>query len=464
MSASLKLKPKADKEASNMNTQPPSQQSSSPGMAQGNSNVKPQISLERARLPTFSGDMRDYYHWKSEWEDLQELGNPHGTECIIRFHLLNSLHEKVKKDLVLTCCESADEMFKLLDRKYGNKAKIVLLITNEVQALPPVRGNNPRRTIVLIQAVERALYNLQILGEEDAVKDRVVAQSIESKLPSSLKKEWIMHKTVPENRFSPLDHFDCLLKFLKKQEEILEELDQLEQSPVDKGPVEKGAADNPDKRGRKAFTKSTAGQRDDHPSCTVCGDESHAGKLFACKVFREQDLSSKRAHLKKLGLCSKCLRPHPKDGKGCTPRYLCPKADCRKGGVLDHNYLLCPKPPITKKDSSSEEQSTVKFGGKKLGLTNKQEEFLAEPTLEQREKYKNASSNKASSTVCAQTGDGLPEHPVVMMLMEVTTNSGCLIGTLIDLASDTNYITNEAADCLNYAVRTSGLLSMELGG
>lgn len=124
---------------------------------------------------------------------------------IKKFHLLNSLHERVKKDIVLSSCGSADDVFRLLDSKYGNKAKIV---TNDVQSLPPIKGNNPRRTIELIQAVERALCNLQILGEEDVVKNRVVAQSIESKLPSSLKKEWIMHKTDPANGFSPLDHFD----------------------------------------------------------------------------------------------------------------------------------------------------------------------------------------------------------------------------------------------------------------
>ena len=97
--------------------------------------------------------------------------------------------------------------------------------------------------------MERALCNLQILGEEDAVKNRVVAHSLESKLPSSLKREWILHKTDPANRFSQLNHFDCLLIFLKKQEKILEELDQLEPSPADNGPLEKGAADYPYKGG-----------------------------------------------------------------------------------------------------------------------------------------------------------------------------------------------------------------------
>lgn len=138
--------------------------------------------------------------------------------------------EKVKKDLVLSSCESAGDVFRLLDNQYGNKKKIVLMISNEVHSLPPIKGNNPRWTIELIQAVERALCNLQIFGEKDIIKNRVAAQFLESKVSSSLKKEWIIHKTNPANMFCPLNHFDCLLKFRKRQKEILEELDHLEMS------------------------------------------------------------------------------------------------------------------------------------------------------------------------------------------------------------------------------------------
>lgn len=82
--------------------------------------------------------------------------------------------------------------------------------------------------------MERALSNLVILREEEVIKNRWVAQSLESKLPSSLKEKWIAHKTESVNGFAPHDHFDCLLRFLKKQEAILEELDQLEASPREK--------------------------------------------------------------------------------------------------------------------------------------------------------------------------------------------------------------------------------------
>lgn len=430
------------------------------GIYSGTYNVRPLISLERARLPMFSGNMRDYYRWKAEWEDLQLLGNPHGLENVKKFHLLGSLDEKVKRDLVLSSCGSADDVFRLLDNKYGNKPKIVLLISKEVQGLPPIKGNQPRKTIELIQAVERALRDLQVLGEEDAVKNRVVAQSIESKLPDSLKEKWLTHKNDPASGFSSRNHFDCLLQYLKRQEDILEQLDQLQPCP----------ADNPErdktKERYKAFTKATSRntQKDSQlNSCIACGDDEHAGRLFACKVFKKLNLSSKKAQLKKAGACFKCLRLHGEDGS-CTQKYLCSKDDCRKGGSSDHNYLLCPKPQIKKKDKKSGEQSDVKVEKRGLGLTDKQEELLAKLSPELKAEFKEAFSNKVSTTVCTSTGSEPKEYPVVMMLLEVTTNSGQLVGTLIDLASDTNYISNEAAERLKLNGENIKLIVQGVGG
>lgn len=462
MTADLQPKPNPDQAATPITATQSTQPTQLP--SQLHTELKPQISLQRARLPTFSGDIKDYYCWKAEWEDLQELGNPHGADCIKKFHLLNSLTEDIKKDLVLSSCKSANDVFKLLDNKYGNKAKIVLLIANEVQSLPPVEGDNPRKTIKLIQSVERALCRLQVLNEEDALKNRIIAQSLESKLPTSLKKEWIMYKTDPANDFNSLSHFDHLLTFLKKQEGILEELDQLELSPADNSPGEKGSTGDSVKGAKKAFTKSTRWEEGDHPNCIVCGDDSHAGRLYACKTFREEDIPAKMAHVKKLGSCAQCLRFHPKNGKGCTLQFLCPKADCRKGVMSDHHYLLCPNPLTSTENGNREGPSTSRAGGIKLGLTVKQEEFLAELTPEQREKYKEAFSNKVRSTVCTNSRTGHSEDPVVMMLLNVTTNSGNLIGTLIDLASDTNYITHTAAERLGLSGEEIKLIVHGVGG
>lgn len=51
-----------------------------------------------------------------------------------------------------------------------------------------------------------------------------------------------------------------------------------------------------------------------------------------------------------------------------------------------------------------------------------------------------------------------------MMLLIATTNSGHMIGTLIDLASDTNYITNEAAERLGLCGEGIKLIVQGIGG
>lgn len=106
--------------------------------------AKPQVSLERTRLPVFSGDMTQYHPWKTEWAELELLGNPLRTAGVTRFHLLASLSEKVKRHLVLSSCATADEIFRCLHNCFGNKARIVLKIAEDVENLSPVKGNNPR--------------------------------------------------------------------------------------------------------------------------------------------------------------------------------------------------------------------------------------------------------------------------------------------------------------------------------
>lgn len=51
-----------------------------------------------------------------------------------------------------------------------------------------------------------------------------------------------------------------------------------------------------------------------------------------------------------------------------------------------------------------------------------------------------------------------------MMLLEVVANAGQKVGTLIDLASDTNYITHKAASRLNLRSEDITLIVHGVGG
>lgn len=71
------------------------------------------------------------------------------------------------------------------------------------------------------------------------------------------------------------------------------------------------------------------------------------------------------------------------------------------------------------------------------------------------DKCRRAFTNITAITNCAEKNqlrlmeaNGFEELPVIMMLLEVTSNAGQKIGTLFDLASDTNYITHRATERL----------------
>lgn len=70
----------------------------------------------------------------------------------------------------------------------------------------------------LIQAVEKALWDLSDLGDIGAIKNPLVTRSIESKLPESLKKEWLVYVADQSNGVTSDKRFDFLLAFLKQQE------------------------------------------------------------------------------------------------------------------------------------------------------------------------------------------------------------------------------------------------------
>ncbi|KAK7879276.1 hypothetical protein WMY93_033942 [Mugilogobius chulae] len=329
-------------------------------------------------------------------------------------------------------------MFRVLENRYGNKSTIALEIIEELERIPVLRANQPRRVIELIQAVEKALADLTELGNTGAIKNPLVTKSIESKLPDVIKRDWLVFMVNSANGVTPDNHFESLLKFLKTQEEIMEKLEQLGVSEkIDKDKTEKKFEK------RHAFTRSTRKNQ----GCIVCGDLRHGDKIFFCRQFKAMNVTEKLSILKKLGACKKCLGSHEEDDE-CTNTYLCRNKDCKKGSSSDHHFFLCPKGEFKRSEADKNRR--------KCKLTEEQEKFMAELSPEMAEKCRRAFSNMAASTNNTESETnglmeayGLKEPPVILMLLEVTANAGQKVGTLIDLASDTNYITHRAAERLN---------------
>ncbi|XP_048836046.1 uncharacterized protein LOC125711305 [Brienomyrus brachyistius] len=417
----------------------------------------PVVKIKPTTLPVFQGSKREFHRWRKDWESLQRQGEPTGSPEVLKIQLLESVSETIAKELRLSTYTTAADMFRVLDNRYGNKSTITVEILEELDNMPPVKGNQPRKVIDLIQSVEKALADLTELGNVGAMKNPLVIKSIESKLPDFIKRDWLMFLVNPENNVTADTHFDMLLKFLKNQEEILERLEQLK--IVDK-------IDKPEKRHERKTASTRATKKEVDEGCGVCGDRGHSKKVFFCKKFKALKLSEKKSVLKKLGACSKCLGYHDDDGY-CRENFLCRNTDCKTGGTgPDHHYFLCPKTESRRGEGGKggrDERSKGKF-------TEEQEKFLSQLSPELAEQCRKAFTNRSSVTLktAGQSEllkkNGLIELPVIMMLMQVTANAGQKIGTLIDLASDTNYITHKAAERLGLRSEEITLVIHGVGG
>ncbi|KAJ8415854.1 hypothetical protein AAFF_G00404110 [Aldrovandia affinis] len=323
--------------------------------------------------------MREYYRWRKDWESLQQQGDPSGSPEVKKFQLLESVEETIVKDLRLASHNTAKDVFRVLENRFGNKNAITILIVAELQKISPVKSTNSGRS--------------GLLFKED-----------------------------PKNSVQPESYFDALLDFLQKQERILEQLEQME------------ITEFPEKKTEKKFASTRATERGStEDNCVLC-ENKHRSRLFTCKKFRGLDLAARKAAVKKSRACRLCLSSHGADGE-CNLKFLCTKKGCKKG----------------------ERQTTITFS--------------APVETRLRKKVRRVFTNKTAVTSCTEAGarklleeNGVDENPVIMMLLKVTANDGQQIGALIDLASDTNYITHAAASRLGLKSEKITLVVQGVGG
>lgn len=118
---------------------------------------KPAIKLKPTTLPKFTGNKRDFYRWRREWDSLQKQGEPTGSQEVRKFQLLDGLYDKVTIDLSLSTYSTAEEVFCVLENRFGNQAATALEIVEELQAIPSVKGNQARKMVeLMVQLIQNS--------------------------------------------------------------------------------------------------------------------------------------------------------------------------------------------------------------------------------------------------------------------------------------------------------------------
>lgn len=124
-----------------------------------------------------------------------------------------------------------------------------------------------------------------------------------------------------------------LLKFLRSQEKIYKQLDQLRD-------------DDPSKREARisqkhARTKAT-NWSGSQAACIVCGERGQRKKLYYCKKFKTLRVAEKKEAVRKLGSCGRCLEVQNDDAE-CKTTFMCKNEGCKNTQGPGHHYYLCSK-------------------------------------------------------------------------------------------------------------------------
>lgn len=121
-------------------------------------------------------------------------------------------------------------------------------------------------------------------------------------------------------------------------------------------------------------------------------------------------------------MCRKYIGPH-KGADSCKDTYLCKNKERNRGSSSDHPFFLCLSGEYRRGGTRTRQSSR-----QQKELTEEQEKFHLELPPKQVEKCKRAFRAVAENGTNSKSGlleeNGLKELPVIMMLMEVTTNTG----------------------------------------
>lgn len=94
---------------------------------------------------------------------------------------------------------TAEDMFRVLENRYGNKSTIILEIIEDLEKIPALKSNQPRKVTDLIRNVEKALNDITEFGNTGALNNPFVIKSIERKLPDNMKRDWLVFMIDPAN-------------------------------------------------------------------------------------------------------------------------------------------------------------------------------------------------------------------------------------------------------------------------
>ena len=293
------------------------------------SETKSELKLEKMRLPSFDGSIRDYPRFKSDFENyvLPKL-NPKDTPFVLKNCFVGQAYNVIKN-----VEDDTEVIWQRINEKYGRPSQIVDEVLFDILKFPTLLDDDKDGFIKFVTVIEEAVVDLKRVKLESEIFNCNVVSEIEKRLPSIIRREWSYEVVTNSTGKDHKSKFECLLRFLKEQRGGLEyltskvryrmgEKDVLNESPIQDQSV---------RCGHIAIVGTNESKR--LYKCGIHNTDDHC--LRDCKTFRFANSGERIQMVIESRACWNCLTPGHK-AKHCFH----PKNCSVKGCKMWHHQLL----------------------------------------------------------------------------------------------------------------------------
>ena len=274
------------------------------------------IQLKPVDLPKFSGRVRDYPRFRS---DFMKYVLPHTDEEAAAFTLRMCLSEDARDKVSLL--DEVNDMMEKLDEEYGDPSALTDLVVNEIKKFD-MKGS--RKLIEFIDVVEKAYFDLKKLNMEKEISNTTIVSIIEMKLPEDIRRKWAERVSMDDSPVDKANKFPHLLKYLLEVGRTMRYLSAELRDPI---PTKKGQVHN------ATSSYVAAKPRESRQACWLHNSSTHS--IEECKVFLNMNMERKQQVVNEKGVCRNCLKRGHRQ-KECKSNKRCEVKNC--GG--HHHKLL----------------------------------------------------------------------------------------------------------------------------
>lgn len=315
--------------------------------------IVPTLKLSHVTLPNFSGQESEYFEWKlSTKEILKSTGTPDEANLVaIKAACFKDANLAVIN--AVKSCSTLQELFDVLDNKFGNKMSHSSRISKEIASLKPMEDGNYPSIISFVEEFDNLTRQATKSGAPECIINDHTYVLISNKMSALQINEFL--KDFPNQATDIIEtKMDDMKKFLHMQRARAQlakcmrgseykgktsihstNLSSLEKHDTNQGSKAGGQETNNGQQNSHGTATKKDGQMDGNSGsqprsnkrfyCLLCNVVGHSSFMERCPITSGKIMSKHIAQLKQKNFCMICTNPHCREQSYCQgySNFLC---------------------------------------------------------------------------------------------------------------------------------------------